>query len=187
VSGLCGWIGHGASVADNRGLIEAMAAPLARYDASRVTSAAGSKSAAAVSASAASTHVFQRDGLIVALWGQVRASDALLDAHAQADGLAAALAQAWRRDPGSVCAQLRGAFSLCILDESSGEALLAIDRMGTQPMAYQSVGAALVFGSSADAIVRHPLTPGKLDHQGLFNYVSFHMVPAPGTVYQGQQ
>jgi asparagine synthase (glutamine-hydrolysing) len=187
MSGLCGWIGHGASAADNRGLIESMAAPLARFDASPVTSAQGSRSAAAVAASAASTHVYQQDGLIVAVWGHARAGEGAMAAQAQAEGLAAALAQAWRRDPGALCAQLRGAFSLCILDEASGEALLAIDRMGTQPMAYQSAGGALVFGSSADAIVRHPLTPGKIDHQGVFNYVSFHMVPAPGTVYQGQQ
>jgi asparagine synthase (glutamine-hydrolysing) len=187
MSGLCGWIGHGASAADNRGLVESMAAPMARFDSSTVTSVQGSRSAAAVAANAGSTHVYQQDGLIVALWGQARARDGVLAQQAQAEGLAAALAQAWRRDPASVCAQLSGAFSLCILDETSGEALLAIDRMGTQPMAYQSVGNALVFGSSADAIVRHPLTPGKLDHQGLYNYVSFHMVPAPGTVYQGQQ
>lgn len=186
MSGLCGWIGHGASAAESRLLIESMAAPLARFDASTVTSVQGNRSAAAVAASAVSTHVFQRDGLIVALWGHAR-GDAALAAQAQAEGLAAALAQAWRRDPASVCAQLRGAFSLCIIDEGAGEALLAIDRMGTQPMAYQAAGGALVFGSSADAIVRHPLTPGKIDHQGLFNYVSFHMVPAPGTVYQGQQ
>ena len=187
MSGLCGWFGDGASVGDNRMLVESMATPMARFDASAVTSVQGSRSAVAVAASAASTHVYQRGGLIVALWGNARAGDGVLAAQAQAEGLAQALAQAWRRDPGSVCAQLRGAFSLCILDENSGEALLAVDRMGTQPMAYQSIGGALVFGSSADSIVRHPLTPGKIDHQGLFNYVSFHMIPAPGTVYQGQQ
>jgi asparagine synthase (glutamine-hydrolysing) len=187
VSGLCGWIGHGASAADNRVLIESMAAPLARFDASTVTSVQGSMSAAAVAAGAGSTHVYQQDGLIVAMWGQAKARDGVLAQQAKAEGLSAALAQAWRRDPASVCFHLSGAFSLCILDETSGEALLAIDRMGTQPMAYQSVGGALVFGSSADAIVRHPLTPGKIDHQGLYNFVYFHMVPAPGTVYQGQQ
>lgn len=187
MSGLCGWIGHGASAADNRALVESMAAPLARFDDSTVTSAQGSRSAAAVAANAGSTHLYQQDGLIVALWGQATAGDAVLAQQAAAEGLAAALAQAWRRDPASVCAQLSGAFSLCILDQASGEALLAIDRMGTLPMAYQAAGGALVFASSADAIVRHPLTPGKIDHQGLYNFVYFHMVPAPGTVYQGQQ
>ena len=186
MSGLCGWIGHGASAADNRVLIESMAAPLARFDQAPIESAQGARSAAAVCAGASSSHVYQRDGLIVALWGHAKAGQALA-AQAQAEGLAATLAQAWRRDPASVCAGLAGTFSLCILDEANGEALLAIDRMGTLPMAYQNVGGALVFGSSADAIVRHPLTPGKLDHQGLYNYVYFHMVPSPGTVYQGQQ
>jgi asparagine synthase (glutamine-hydrolysing) len=59
--------------------------------------------------------------------------------------------------------------------------------MGIQPLHWQLAGETLVFGSSADALLRHPLTPGVLDHQGLYNYVYFHMVPSPGTVYQGQQ
>ena len=59
--------------------------------------------------------------------------------------------------------------------------------MGTHPLAWQLAGETLVFGSSADSLVRHPQTPAKLDPQGLYNYVYFHMVPAPGTVYQNQQ
>jgi asparagine synthase (glutamine-hydrolysing) len=59
--------------------------------------------------------------------------------------------------------------------------------MGTQPLAYQLAGETLVFASTADALVRHPATPGRIDPQGLYNYVYFHMVPGPGTVYQGQQ
>jgi asparagine synthase (glutamine-hydrolysing) len=187
VSGLCGWIGYGASAADNGALIATMAAPLARFDGAPVQALRGRKSAAAVAARAASAHVFQRDGLIVALWGDVRLRDAGLASQAVADGIAQTLASAWRRDPDSVCAQLSGAFSLCILDEASGEALLAIDRMGTAPMSYQLAGESLLFASSADALVRHPLASGEIDSQALYNFVYFHMVPSPRTVYRGQE
>lgn len=183
MSGLCGWIGYGAGAAENRVLIEAMAVPLARFDGSAVRSAAGATSAVAVAASSASAHLAEIDGVTVALWGQVRLRDG---GTMDADGLAVELARAWRRDPDSVCARLSGAFSLAIIDNQRGETLLAIDRMGTLPMAYQAVGQALVFGSSADALIRHPLTPGVIDAQGLYNFVHFHMVPGPGTVYQGQ-
>jgi asparagine synthase (glutamine-hydrolysing) len=187
VSGVCGWIGYGASAADNRALIEAMAAPLARFDGSAVQAASGRKSAAAIAAAGASSHLFQHDGLTVAIWGDVRLRDAALAQQAGSDGLAKTVAEAWRRDPDGVCQQLSGAFSLCIIDEAAGEALLAIDRMGTQPMSYQVVGEALLFGSSADALLRHPLATGVIDTQALYNFVYFHMVPSPRSVYQGQE
>jgi asparagine synthase (glutamine-hydrolysing) len=183
VSGLCGWIGNGTSAADNRALIERMAAPLTAFDASPLQTVQGARAAAAVAALDDSASVYQNDGLMVALWGQATV------AQDQAPGAsrAEALAHAWRRDPDAVCALLSGAYSLCILDETKGEALLAIDRMGTQQMTYQVAAGALVFGSSSDALVRHPLTPGVIDPQGLYNYVYSHMVPSPGTVYRGQQ
>jgi asparagine synthase (glutamine-hydrolysing) len=182
VSGLCGWIGHGASASDNRALIEAMAAPLARFDHTAVRAAALGNGALAVAALPHSAQLHQEDGLLVALWGQ----PTLAGANGP-DAIAQQLAQAFRRDPDGVCAPLGGVFSLCIVDEKSGEALLATDRMGTHQMSYQAAGGALVFGTSADALARHPLTPGVIDPQGLYNYVYFHMVPGPGTVYRGQQ
>ncbi len=181
MSGLCGWFGHGAGVGENGALLEAMAAPLARFDHSEVQPLVGARSAAALAGAPGRRHVYQEAGLIVALWG-----DARLGAEPGA-ALARALAAAWRAAPEQLCAGLNGAFSLCILDEAQGTALLAIDRMGSYPLLWQLAGETLVFGSSADAIVRHPRTPAAIDAQGLFNYVYFHMVPSPGTVYQGQQ
>ncbi len=187
MSGVCGWIGHGASASDNGAMIASMAAPLARFDQSPVTALHGRRAAAAVAAASASAHAYQRDGLMVALWGDVGFHDDAFAAQAAAEGLGKALADAWQRDPASVCAKLSGAFSLCIVDEANGEALLAVDRMGTFPMSYQLVGEALLFASSADALIRHPLAAAAIDHQAIYNFVYFHMVPAPRSVYQGHQ
>jgi asparagine synthase (glutamine-hydrolysing) len=187
MSGLCGWIGNGASAADNRALIEAMAAPMARFDGSAIQALQGRSGAVAVAAAGNSGQVYQNGGLSVALWGQVRLRDARMAQQAAEEGIGKTLADAWRKSPQLACASLSGAFVLCIMDEGSGEAMLAIDRMGTQPLSYQLVGEALVFGSSADAIGRHPLTPVQIDPQGVYNYVYFHMVPSPGTVHRNQQ
>ena len=187
MSGICGWIGHGHGAAENRVLIEAMAAPLARFDGSAVHAQAGNAGALAVAAGVDCAHSWQRDGLAIALWGDVKLRDAGLAALAAAEGMGAALAALWKQGADALCNGLSGAFALAVLDERAGEALLAIDRMGTHPLAYQLAGETLVFGSSADSIVRHPQTPSKLDPQGLYDYVYFHMVPAPRTVYQGQQ
>ena len=187
MSGLCGWIGNAACISENRVLIEAMASPLARFDGSVIQTLQGRACAAGIAASAGSRHLYQRDGVVIALWGQVQFREARLAQQAASEGLGMTLAHAWRVAPEKLCASISGAFSLCILDESTGDGLLAIDRMGTQPLMYQVVGEALVFGSSADAISRHPLTPAQLDVQGLYNYVYFHMVPSPGTVHKNQQ
>ncbi|WP_342120735.1 asparagine synthetase B family protein, partial [Pseudoduganella sp. OTU4001] len=138
-------------------------------------------------ARAGAAELYQRDGLLVALWGQPRLDDPALAAQAAAQGVAATVATLWAQGPQRTCAQLHGCFTLAILDERSGEALLATDRMGVQPLSWQLAGESLVFASSADALRQHPLTPAVLDHQGVYNYVYFHMIPAPGTVYQGQQ
>lgn len=185
MSGVCGWIGHDAG--DARALIEAMAAPLARFDASPVQVMTGAASALAVAAVAGSAHVYQRDGLLVAICGNARLRDARLAELAAGEGLAHAVATLWRDGPEAACAALSGAFTLCIVDDKAGEVLLAIDRMGVHNLTFQQQGKALVFGSSADAIKRHPLTPGEIDPQGLYNYAYFHMIPGPDTVYRKQQ
>ncbi|BCB26561.1 asparagine synthetase B [Sulfurimicrobium lacus] len=187
MSGLCGWIGHGAAATDNRQLVEKMAGALARFDASSIQSLAGGESALAVSANRESAHVYQKEGLLVAVWGQVGFKDARLAQMARAEGVAKILADGWRAKGGQACADLSGAFSLCVLDENAGEALLAIDRMGSNPLSYQVSGECLVFGSSADALNLHPLARSEIDPQGLYNYVYFHMIPGAGTVYKSQQ
>ncbi len=183
MSGICGWIGFAGAPE----LLEQMAAPLSRFDQGQVQARSGQRSGVAVAAQAGGAEVYQRDGLLVALWGQPRLDDPALAAQAAAQGVAATVAALWAQGPQRTCHQIHGCFTLAILDERSGEALLATDRMGVQPLTWQLAGETLVFASSADALLRHPLTPGVLDHQGLYNYVYFHMVPSPGTVYQGQQ
>lgn len=187
MSGLCGWAGYGAAVADNRQLVERMAGALARFDASGIEALVSGKSAAAVAAGRESAHTFQRDGLLAAVWGQAGFKDARLAQLAQSEGLAKTLAEGWLEKGERILADLSGAFSLCILNEGAGEAVLAIDRMGSQALSYQISGAGLVFGSSADALAHHPLARLEIDPQGIYNYVYFHMIPGPGTIYKGQQ
>jgi len=187
VSGLCGWIGYGATTAENRQVVERMAVPLARFDGSGVRALAGGKSALAVAARGDSAHLYQKEGLLVAVWGWVRFMDSRLAQLAQAEGVAKVLADGWREGGETVLPILAGAYALCILDEAAGEAVLAVDRMGTQPLSYTLSGGGLVFGSSADAANLHPLARPEIDPQGLYNYLYFHMVPGPDTIYTGQK
>jgi asparagine synthase (glutamine-hydrolysing) len=187
VSGICGWIGHGRDGGANGALAEAMAAPLSAFDGSAARTLAGRRSAVAIAAAPGATLLHAQDGLTLAVWGQIALADQLLTAEAQRDGLGPVLLRLWRRGPEQFCRSLAGSYALCLIDEAAGEALLAVDRMGSLPISWQLAGETLVFASSADALRRHPLTPSRIDAQGIYNYVYFHMVPSDGSVYLGQR
>lgn len=187
MSGICGWIGQGAPGADNQARLDAMAAPLHRFDGSAVWRQCGRRSASAVAAGPGAALLHHDGALQIALWGRARLRDQALARRASQSGLGAVLAALWKQGPEALCRALAGAYALSVLDEANGEAMLATDRMGTLPLAWQLAGETLVFASSAAALRRHPATPARIDAQGIYNYVYFHMVPSPGTVYRDQQ
>src|SRR5687768_5667589 len=164
-----------------------MAEPLVRFDGTDMRTEAGHTCAAAVAAIRGSAHIFQGDGLLVALWGRANFRETALAELAKSRGIAETLAREWRTRGKNVFADLTGAFACCILDENENAAALATDRMGTYPLIYHASASELIFGSSADAINLHPSIKSEIAPQSLYNYVYFHMVPAPQTIYAGQR
>ena len=98
---------------------------------------------------------------------------------------AAALARLWRAHGHDTPAHIRGSFSLAVLDQEQDCVFLALDRIGDQALAFAARPEGCVFASRADLVAAHPAVGRSLDPQGLFNYLYFHVVPAPGSVYQG--
>ena len=185
MSGLCGWTGHGSGADDNRRLAHAMAAPLSRFDGGTTQAVAGNACALAAASAAGRAHVSRHGSVLVAVWGSAALHDGVPGAGADEDA-GAALAAAWRRSPEAACRALAGPFALAIVDGDSGDALLAVDRMGAYALSYRCGDGALVFASNADAIARHPLGRQlQVDPQAIYDYVYFHMVPSPGHVWQG--
>lgn len=97
---------------------------------------------------------------------------------------AAAVLEAWRREGPALLQRLHGAFALAIVDDDAGDALLAIDRMGIERLAYAAGADRLVFSTSAEAVAREAGSP-VLDHAALFSYLFFHMIPSPQTAFAG--
>ncbi|PHV05298.1 asparagine synthase [Janthinobacterium sp. BJB412] len=187
MSGICGWIGHGGQEDGQRGLLNAMAVPLQRFDDAALHCHVGKLSAVAVAATPGAARLLRVGQVQLAIWGRPRLRDGALAQQAQGEGLGRVLAGLWRQGPELLCQQLAGSFALCLIDEAAGEALLALDRMGTLPLSWQLSGETLVFASTADALRRHPAAPARIDPQSIYNYVYFHMVPAPDSIYRGQQ
>jgi asparagine synthase (glutamine-hydrolysing) len=125
------------------------------------------------------------DNLCVALFGHQLWWDEDLKAEARRVGNAAAALFGYRRLGRSVISRLHGAFGLRILDRRRGEGLIAIDRLGIHPMSFSRQGRGVVFATTATAVARHPGIGAQVSSQGLFNYLFFYRVPAPGTIFNG--
>ncbi len=161
-----------------------MAASINRFDGSDARSVSADFGAVAVAATSSDVDIFLDDARLVAVWGHAHFTDVELAEVAQRDGVAQALALGYARKGKNVIAMLSGSFALAILN-GRAEAVLAIDRMGTRPLCYSVVGGKLVFGSTLDAINTFPGISSEVDRQAIYNYVYFHMVPAPDSVQSG--
>jgi asparagine synthase (glutamine-hydrolysing) len=124
-------------------------------------------------------------GISAVVDGEIRWSDADLAAVARDRGQPAALAEAWRRHGPGLADRLGGHFALALIDPGRDAILLATDRMATRPLCWARAGHdGFVFGSSADDVRRHPAVRARVDPQSLYDYVYFHMVPGPRTIYR---
>jgi len=121
----------------------------------------------------------QEAGLSCAIAGRPYFNDPEL----QALPPAVALARLWRQHGNDAPAHIHGSFSLALIDRDC--VFLALDRIGDHALAFAARPDGCVFASRADLVAAHPALGRSLDPQGLFNYLYFHVVPAPGSVYQG--
>ena len=123
--------------------------------------------------------------LCLAIFGNPWWSNAALEQTAQSAGHAAAALAAYRRWDRQLLDHLHGPFGLIVLDGQLGEAFVAIDRVGIQPMAYSfSAGKGIVFGTDATTVARHPAVGVQISSQAIFDYLFFYRVPAPGSIFR---
>jgi asparagine synthase (glutamine-hydrolysing) len=80
---------------------------------------------------------------------------------------------------------LGGRFSIAIIDDARKRALLAVDQMGIEHVAFALHEGILVFGKSAETVAHFSERVAAVDPQAIFDYLVLHMVPAPGTIFRG--
>ena len=86
-----------------------------------------------------------------------------------------------RRGTGSL-EWLRGRFAIAHIDLRMRSLLLITDRFGVHPLCYLQAGSRVSFSDRADAVPNR--TPLEIDPQAIYNYVYFHMIPAPRTIFR---
>lgn len=99
---------------------------------------------------------------------------------ARQSGLAAGLSVAWKKRGDSVASCLSGTYAIAIVDAGAGSVFLAVDRFSVETLCYAIDGDTLTFSNRADCVEGR----GKeLDPQAIFDYLHFHMIPAPRTIF----
>ncbi len=76
-----------------------------------------------------------------------------------------------------------GPFSLALYLFKENRLLLAIDRIGIQQMHYHVSGSSVVFSTAMPSFRNHPYVNSSIDMQSIYNYIYFHVIPGPDTIY----
>ena len=80
--------------------------------------------------------------------------------------------------------RLSGTFSLAAVRPKDGRVVLAIDKMGVGRLTHSQNPESFVF--SDNALVVADITGGKsVSHQAIHDFLFFHMVPSPDTIFRG--
>jgi len=119
------------------------------------------------------------DGFALALRGRPHLHDDAPGIHDTSR-----LVKALRSRGAEALANLRGTFALAAWDDRSGQGWLAIDRVGIERLVWTRVDGTLVFASTIDMLGGYPGIGLRLSSQGLFDYLWFHVSPAPGSVFE---
>ncbi|MGL1832953.1 asparagine synthetase B family protein [Rhodocyclaceae bacterium SMB388] len=124
-----------------------------------------------------------RDGTLICVApGEPRFDDAELAALVTTRGPAAAWIEAFRRHGDRATALAKGRFAVVLIDADTRQTRLMTDRFGTWPLCHAEHDGALCFSDRADSI---PDVARRLSHQAVFDYLYFHMIPAPQTIFDG--
>jgi asparagine synthase (glutamine-hydrolysing) len=129
--------------------------------------------------------VFVDGNVVIFSAGRPRFARADLARAATERGQAAAWAATFAAARAAAPQYVRGSFAVVILDISHRTALLATDRFGLCSLCFSQQGARLAFADRADAVARQG--PREYDPQAIYDYLYFHVIPAPRTIFKGVQ
>lgn len=181
---ICGWAGECVSGDDARRMLRAMHQSAFASSIGEPHIATTTYGALCIDAKESSTNLCERGNCLAAICGNFSWTDAELSAIAKRHGNARALLQGFEKFGLQVATFLSGSFSAVVIGEATNQLLLVNDRTGINSIAYAECGDTVVFGSDAAAIIRHPSVGNEPNPQAFFDYIYFHVIPSPESVYK---
>ncbi len=85
------------------------------------------------------------------------------------------------KDPAAAVASVAGDFAVG-LKQADGSTFMAVDRFAVQTLCYRIDGQQIEFAERADQLAPQNT---ELEPQALFDYLYFHVIPSPRTVFRG--
>jgi len=125
------------------------------------------------------------DGILTGISGSYYWRDLELADHAKRHGPNSTLSVAYAKYAEKLLDHIAGRFSLVIWDNKKRRGLAATDRFGQNTVYWRTDKKTVSIATSADdALSLSQLAP-TISNQAIYNYLFFHMVPSPGTIYEG--
>ena len=115
------------------------------------------------------------------LSGSPRFSDPALAALARSGNALAAWRAASQGSPKSALQGIAGDFAVG-LGGDGGRCFLAVDRFAVRTLCYRVDNGQLRFAARADELAD---AGAQIDPQAIFDYLYFHVIPSPRTIYKG--
>ncbi|MHB1247077.1 MAG: asparagine synthetase B family protein, partial [Sulfuriferula sp.] len=184
MAGICGWLDNKLDRVRGQRVLDTMCAALGTPSA-RLESTLRDGAALAASSPFNDVSLYDAGGAIAVLRGRIHSDDPAIASAIARHNPAAGVLAAWRQAGRDGLAQIHGSFALAVCEPASNTLLLAVDRAGAQPLCYAEVAGGLAFASRADALTAHPEVNSTLDQQAIFDFLYFHLVPAPTSIFQG--
>jgi asparagine synthase (glutamine-hydrolysing) len=107
------------------------------------------------------------------------------DLRAPLPGKAQAVAALYKRDGERFANTLQGRYAAIVFDQQRKRVLLACDRFAIENLCFAEADGHLHFAQRAD-VLADQLQAG-IDAQAIFDYLYFHNIPAPRTVFEKVQ
>jgi asparagine synthase (glutamine-hydrolysing) len=179
----CGWVGTTLGSDMSQQAIKAMLAHCGGTANAESNSDYDETAALGIREGVYATSFLRQGRMRAAVIGSPTWDDEQLSETAESRGAAAALIEAYRTFGKGLFSRLHGPFALAVLN--GDEALIAIDRIGIHSLSYALEDGVFVFSTSTGSVVRHPRVARRIDPQAIFNYLYFHDIPSPGTIFGG--
>lgn len=124
------------------------------------------------------------DGFTAVYCGHPHWSDSHLQAQSRELGFARVLIEVFQERGRQVLNALQGDFAIALAHSHGVPGLLAIDRMGICGLNYTIAGQSLHFATVPSRLFSSGEVPQEIDPQALFNYIYFHVIPSPRSIYR---
>ena len=130
------------------------------------------------------TELGSSQGIDIAISGTMNWNNGVSINQPGNNNLCTALAEEYAKNGEKVFNKLKGRYVFVIHDRNNNKVILGLDKIGKQHCYYSGDNKKLLFATRADALLEHPEVSNEIDNQGIYNYVYFHAIPSPGTIYK---